>query len=469
MSEARPPGRSASTRRALLVAVWLAPTALCLGLAHWVMAEHHIAVPEPLSGPARSAVVALMRTAMDRPEALPEGPEQIMAEARAGAGGDLAELGRPLPGGGPVIVRLWRRGRPRITARGRGPTVAAAALAAARDLAEQPVLRRLSAERRTAARIQVDIVVGRAPLAQLHSLVTALGAHPGLDGIGATIAHPDRPEDEIILLPDELISENLFGTSQPLHFIPDFKIGLDFPRADQLLAKRAALPAGGYGEARRHYFRVRTDSFAERPAETRDEGPPLRLVRGLPPGPEVSAASLRAGALDGGRYLVAHMAKNGRYIYKRNLYTGRGTRPNRPGPYSIPRHAGTTYFLAELYRFTGEDWLREPIERAFAHLEELIRAGGCAGTTADGAEFACVVDRGKKRTDLGATALTVVALVEYQRATGDTRYAALARTLTEFLLHMQRADGSFAHRYYVEERRKDEEVQLFYYAGESAL
>jgi hypothetical protein len=88
---------------------------------------------------------------------------------------------------------------------------------------------------------------------------------------------------------------------------------------------------------------------------------------------------------------------------------------------------------------------------------------------ADGAEFACVVDRGHARTDLGSTALTVVALVEYQRATGDRRYLGVTRQLVEWILYMQRPDGSFAHVYDVRAQKKDESVELLYYSGEAAL
>jgi hypothetical protein len=193
-------------------------------------------------------------------------------------------------------------------------------------------------------------------------------------------------------------------------------------------------------------------------------------VRGLPAAPPVTADNLRAGALAGGRYLVAHLAANGRYIYEIDLSSGRGVDPMDPGAaYSIPRHAGTTYFLAELYRHTGEASLREPIERAFAHLRELIEAGGCQGTLPDGGAFACVVDHGQTRASLGSTALTVVALVEYRRATEDARYDEMARALTEWILFMQRKDGSFCHLYDIPTGTRDEKAQLLYYSGEAAL
>ncbi len=264
-------------------------------------------------------------------------------------------------------------------------------------------------------------------------------------------------------MPDDLIRAGLLTKAQPLALVPDLQMGFDAEAADMTLAAEAALPAGAWGTARRRLFRFRVDSFVEAPA-----GAPLPLTRGLPPGPEPTAANLVAGALAGARYLVAQLTASGRYVYQRDLTSGRGSNPTS-GPYSIPRHAGTTYFLAEAYRLTAEPWLREPIERAFAHLEELIDIGGCSGTSATGAPFQCVVDQGQTSAGLGATALTVVALVEYQRATGDARYLPLAQALGEWLLFMQRADGSFTHRYDLGSGARDAEAELLYYSGEAAL
>jgi hypothetical protein len=191
-------------------------------------------------------------------------------------------------------------------------------------------------------------------------------------------------------------------------------------------------------------------------------------VRGNPPRPELTAKTLRDAAIAGGRYLVAHLSPNGRYIYEHDLATGVQTDP-RTGSYSMPRHAGVTYFLSELYRVTKEDWLREPIERAFKHLAELLEAGGCATTLPDGTAIDCVLDRGETTAQLGSTALAVVALVEYQRATGDTRYVPLATKLAAFLLYMQRPDGSFRHLYDPHTKKPDDEAQLLYYSGEASL
>jgi hypothetical protein len=458
-TQAEAPRSRPRSRRAALLAIWLLPSAVLLGLAAWVQGHYRIDVPPGLGPEARAEIVAVLRAALrGEPEPAAE-PGQRLSQL----------LSQPLAHRGPVLVSVLEGGRIQARVMGHGSTLAVAVREAAGRLAEHPGVGRMSADQLAAARLKIDVVVGRGPVPE-SEIARALGVHPGLEGLGVTLTTAEGETFEELLAPDEVFLFRLLGGYKPLPYVPELRLGLDFERADMSLATMANLPAGGYGSARRSHFRLRTDSFVEPPAGPgRDNQPPLALTRGLPPPPPLTAESLRAGAIAGGRYLVDHIAPSGRYIYERDLTTGKGTDPSRPGAYSIPRHAGSTYFLAELYRLTGESFLREPIERAFAHLQELIDAGGCAGALPDGTRFACVVDRGQASAHLGSTALTVVALAEYQRATGDARYEPLARALAAWILYMQRPDGSFAHLYDVKGAARDEHTQLFFYAGESAL
>ena len=471
-------GERRRTRRriALLVAIWVLPSAILMTLAWRVQAHYHIPEPAGLSDEARQSVVDALRETVATGEVVrPQHPD----------------LSRRLVHGGPVSVELWAFGKRRIRVWARADTLVDALALASADLLTQPMLRNLRGNAMKQSRFKVDISVGRGPLSSDAGLARALGLHPGLEGLGVHLSGEQvsarRPTDdtpgdgrwrddgslELLMPPDELIAERLLLGERPLSFVPDLQLGLSFERADKKLEKQAksqlSLPQDEYRSADRRYFRFRTISFVEASPKNAEPGPPIPLARGVGPRPEVTAANLRAGALAGGRYLVAHLADNGRYIYNRNLYTGRGTDPHKQGAYSIPRHAGTTYFLAELLRLTGEDFLREPVERAFAHLSELIDAGKCRGQLPGGESFACVLDRGRTKAHLGSSALTVVALVEYRRATGDGRYDQMARELAEWILFMQRTDGSFVHVYDVPKQRKLGDHQLLYYSGEAAL
>jgi hypothetical protein len=268
------------------------------------------------------------------------------------------------------------------------------------------------------------------------------------------------------MLPHELVATKLLTTKRPSATMQDFAMGADLDKLARILTARAN-QSGPID--RKKMFRFRTDTFVETPGKA-----PIQLYRGIPEAPRVSAKVLRDHALDGGRFLVAHLAPNGRYIYEHDLASGAQTDP-KSGSYSMPRHAGTTYFLAELYRIAKKDptldveWLREPIERAFAHLAELMKGGRCAKQLPDGTVIDCVLDRTERVAHLGSTALTVVALAEYQRATGDTRYLPTAKKLAAFLLYMQRDDGSFRHLYDSAKKQYDDKSMLLYYSGEAAL
>ncbi|HEU5055401.1 MAG TPA: hypothetical protein VFU21_02695 [Kofleriaceae bacterium] len=432
-----------SRRRVLLAATFLLPSALLLAASSWVVGRYRIEPPDRLGPEARTAVVAALRAVVEgRKPARPAHPE----------------LERALDRRGPVVVNVWRLGKRVARVEGRGERIADAVLDAGGRLVEamapEPI------EVRATCRIQVDVVSGRGPIALDVPALSLFALSGGLEGLGVETAG----DEEHLLLPDELIREKLLHARNPVGFIPDFNLGLNRERADKLLA--GTMDKASWKALDKRYFRFKSDSFVEGPDR---KGAPLQLTRGTVPGPELGAVALRDAAVAGGRYLVAHLAENGRYIYETNLATGRGTDPRRPRPYSLPRHAGTTYFLAELYRHTGEEFLREPIERAFRHFADLVAEGGCSGTTPSGARFACVHQKEDRYAGLGSTALAVVALVEYRRATGEATYDDMARAMTEWILSMQRPDGSFAHRYDVKAAVVDHETQLLYYSGEAAL
>ena len=442
------------TRRQALIAVWTLPSVLFLAVTAAAYTRFRIPPPARLDDASRTAVMAPLRAAVD-------GRDEPCA-----APGDLAD--------GPLAATVWLDGKPLARVDGHGATLAAATDDAAHQLRALTQLRALAPSDRLRARIQVDVVAGRGPLAgggglfdavALPGVASALALNAGIDGIGVVVDGRD-----VLILPHELVQAKLLSSQRPSDALPDLAIGTDMVRINQLVKKRIApqgkpdpsfQPAG--------LFRFRTDAFVERPAPTRT-GAPLQLTRGLPPAPPPSGAALRSAALAGARYLVTHLAPNGRYVYEHDLATGRQTDPLRAGTaYSMPRHAGVTYFLAETYRHTKEEWLREPIERAFHHLSDLIAEGQCGTTLPDGTAIDCVLDRGEGTAQLGSTALAVVALAEYQRATNDARYLPLATKLAAFLLFMQRPDGSFRHLYDPRSHQPDDAAQLLYYSGEASL
>jgi hypothetical protein len=440
-------------RRLALLLVWTLPSVMFLSVTCVTFEAYRIRPPERAGGETRAAVMAVLRDAL---ESKPAGSDSI----------------RPIGNvtiAGPMVATVWHKGKQLLQIQEDGTDLAAVTREIAGKLRGHPLLAPLGVPERAQARIQVDLVTGRGPLGGGHwlfdtlaipGMADMLALNPGVEGVGVTLAGRTT-----VVLPHELVSSKLLAAKKPSAALSDFAMGVDVDRIRMLVAMRANHKTG---VAKHQLWRFRTDTFVERPLERRQAGPPLQLYRGVPAAPKINAQVLRDAALDGGRFLIAHLAPNGRYIYEHDLANGTQTDPKGP-TYSMPRHAGTTYFLAELYRITKEEWLREPIERAFAHLAELMKNGKCTRTLDDGTPIDCVMDRTEKTASLGSTALTVVALAEYQRATGDKRYLETTTKLANFILWMQRPDGSFRHRYVAAEKRVDDEAQDLYYSGEAAL
>lgn len=428
-----------------LVLVWTLPSVVFLATAAFVYGVYRIPPPDRLDDAARTRVMTSLRAALEDRPAVPCGVQVPLDRM--------------------IAVTVWARGKQILRVEGHGATVGAAVDDASGKLGAAPPLRTLATGDREQARIQVDVVSATSPLGGVEhvgvpGISEMLAINPGVEGIGT-----DATGTRAILLPHELVAAKVLAAKRPSNQMPDFAMGIDMKKIATMLGSRAGLrtPIVDAG-----LFRFRTDTFVEQPHAQR-ERPPVQLYRGIPEAPPLTAASLREAALQGGRFLVAHLAPTGRYIYEHDLSTGRQTDPMRSSSYSMPRHAGTTYFLAELYRITKEEWLKEPIERAFKHLADLLATGTCGSTLPDGTEIDCVLDRTEKVAQLGSTALAVVALAEYQRATGDTRYLPLAKKFTSWILFMQRADGSFRHLYDPATQKADDVTELFYYSGEASL
>lgn len=433
-------------RLVALVLVWTLPSLVFLATAAFVYGTYRIPQPVRLDDAQRTQVAATLRAAIEGSAPVPCTLDAPTEEALA--------------------VTVWLRGRSLVRIDGAGDTVGAAANDAATRLATNDIIKALSPADRREARMQIDVITGSAPLGGIDAyavpgIAEMLAVNPGVEGIGTEVADGKRA----VLLPHELVAAKVLAAKRPSNALPDFAMGIDLVKIGNVLASRAGLRGPVAPE---DLFRFRTDTFVERPLAMRP-GAPIPLYRGIPAPPELSAKALREAALAGGKFLVAHLAPNGRYIYEHDLATGQQTDPIRSSNYSMPRHAGTTYFLAELYRITKEEWLREPIERAFRHLADLLATGKCGSKLPDGTEIDCVLDRTEKIAQLGSTALAVVALAEYQRATGDKTYLPIATKFSSFLLFMQRADGSFRHLYDPATQKPDDEAELLYYSGEASL
>jgi hypothetical protein len=313
---------------------------------------------------------------------------------------------------GPVHATLWREGRAVARARGDGAHLSDAVRQAGGRLAAELRTR----GERPEGRLKLDRVVARGPVPRWRPLL-GLSVDPGLDGLQAG----DDPAGATVL-PDDLLAAAVAGAAAPLPQLDELRLGVDARWLEQRLG--AAVRSG-------RLQRLRLESWIEGP---KPGEPGLRVYRGqvlAAPPPARTAATLA------GDFILRQVESDGRFGYR---YDPLGDVALDGGGYSIPRHAGTAYGLVLLFATTGEPRFRDAARDALSWLA-LQLAPTCGGSPG----LACISDGGQ--ASVGASALSAVAMLEYQRRTGDRRYQDLGQRLLAFLRGLQQPGGDFAHQY----------------------
>jgi hypothetical protein len=394
---------------ALAVAVWM-------GVWWWARLPSYT----PLTPDERAQAMAYLRGAL------------------AGKSGPVPSLSRAIAG--PVLVTVWDQANVVTRAIGRGPTLGEALHQAALLLPEDA----------PRGRIKLDVVLARAPMWTGFAPLFALALEPGRDGIGLELG-----EKEAWITADELLRADVLASHPALSGM-DFTIGTDTGAVVRMLADRVGARAGEWASSKRRFFRFRADESIESPSEP---GRALVALRGnvLRDDSEPTAARLRAAAEKGGRYLLRHVDAGGQFDYE---YFPMGDQVSH-GDYSIPRHSGGIWFLAQMFAHTHDPAYVEAAKRAIGWLERAVPPG-CDG------ERSCIGDD-PRLVDLGSTALTLISLIEYRQATGDHSRDDWMRRLFEFVLFMQQPNGDFCHLYKPGSGERDEQTHLLYYSGEATF
>jgi hypothetical protein len=285
------------------------------------------------------------------------------------------------------------------------------------------------------ATLVYEAAVGEGPVLVHPEAALAASLVAGRDGLMVTLA--GRTE---YLTPDDLLSRQAYDGGIRVPSI-GLVTGVDVPLALAMLADRFGQTASDLLEHAR-FRRVRF----------------VRSLPGAPPARTVTADSMtdddvREGVLAAAHFLARGVDAQGRFRYIVEAPTNR----TLPG-YDWPRHAGATYFLAQVAALSSDPEISWAALRAASWLRDnaSIACGSyqCIGSGA--------------RVDLGSTALAVIAYVELARTDLDRGYALLVPGLTAFLRAQQRDDGEFMHEY-DRTALAPVDVQLLYYSGEATL
>jgi hypothetical protein len=401
-----------------------------------VYQRYRLELPAPLPGADQQRIIGTLRAALDA-----AGSAQGARPAAPDAAGGLDPAG-------PLWVTVFLDGDPLFRTRQDQGPLSSRVQAAGRALEADPGLSRLDAAARRRARIKVDLTLARGPVLSSVPLLFAKSVDPGRDGLGLTLG-----QRTAYLLPDDLLGKQLLAGHRPFFFMHEFRTGLDLPAVVDLLAEQLEVTREQWRVSRRSYFRFRVQSFVEH------NGRALPVIRGRVPVQRIDRATVRRAVLRATRYVMRQLRPDGRFEY---IYYPLDDRHSPPGEYSLPRHAGTTWFLSLAYRTLKLPKIRRVARVAIDYLGQHAVPSQCEQTP-----YACVGNA--DYADLGSAALAVVAIAEYQQGTGDGRFLGLARRLGRFLLWMQKDNGDFCHQYNPTTRQKNCHDVLLYYSGEATL
>ena len=279
-----------------------------------------------------------------------------------------------------------------------------------------------------------ETTVGKGPLS-LDARTFPFALVPGRDGLFAELGGKTA-----WVTVDDLLSTQAYDHAST--FL-DPSLGLGTHRATvlSLLATRLEATVAEV-EQRAHVRRVRFERTVV--GETRAP----RLT-----GDTLDPETVKASVHEAASYLARGVDDAGRYRY---LVDAIKDLPL--GGYSWPRHAGTTYFLAQAAALFDDPVIRFACLRAAARLrDDMMQPCGAQRCIADGPD-----------ADVGSAALALVAFTEIVRTGADASYRRPAFELALFLRSQQRPDGELMHEF-DREKGKPVDVQHLYFTGEAAL
>ncbi len=181
----------------------------------------------------------------------------------------------------------------------------------------------------------------------------------------------------------------------------------------------------------------------------------------------ISSATLSRAIDMAASYLVNSVKENGQFEYKRNLY---GTSKCKRH-YNILRHAGSMYALVQAYQRKPSMALKEALLKTSGFLiSRCLRPLPQAHQIHGIWSLPSITNREKEPiVKLGAVGLGLAALSMIEKRIPGTFDISELKKLGNFILFMQKTDGSFYFRFAPFSCGKCERKESIYYPGEAAL
>ena len=181
----------------------------------------------------------------------------------------------------------------------------------------------------------------------------------------------------------------------------------------------------------------------------------------LKPHQLMEATHLSAG------YLIRQCDANGKFVYRINLNPAIEPRPR----YNLLRHAGAIYALA----FYDQAYPRKVNQNALVRATAFLKQSAI-GPIAGQQDLLAVwshpdITHSNKplQAKLGGTGIGLVALLSVEKRVPGTTPLEYLRKMGNFLLYMQKNDGSFYSKFIPGKGGRDDSWTSLYYPGEAAL
>ena len=168
-------------------------------------------------------------------------------------------------------------------------------------------------------------------------------------------------------------------------------------------------------------------------------------------------------------YLVKSLREDGRFVYAVSAHSAEVSRNG--GRYNMLRHAGAIYSLAMYADWAKDETIAETLLRSSRFMTE-----SSMRPLADRNDILALWSfpeisgyQHPVKAKLGGAGLALIALCRAQKIDSNLTSISILRKLGEFILYMQKSDGSFHSLYLPMKGGRNSEFTSLYYPGEAAL
>ena len=166
-------------------------------------------------------------------------------------------------------------------------------------------------------------------------------------------------------------------------------------------------------------------------------------------------------------YLSRSCGDTGKFMYRINLNPAIQPKPR----YNFLRHAGAIYAMAAYDLIFPQTVTKNAVERASAYLKNTAISSLTEKKDSLAVWSHPEITGSNKplQAKLGGAGLGLIALLQVERILPGTTPLSYLRRLGNFILFMQKSDGSFYSKYIPEKGGRDDSWTSLYYPGEAAL